>query len=296
MNDESKLADLENPELEIWKKTRSGAWAGRGFHYQHQICTLLLVRQWAKVAPLGNLIPEEFEDCVVELRDHSVWIQIKSRKEAPFQVAEVQKFLNNVDRKSAKFKVGKKTRSVIVLEQPRQGIDEAEIGQLFDDDFPDVILCQAPDNEIVSLLSSRLDAAGVIIDGILSDLYKQVADAASDNASLPFEKRRKITPADVDRRIYERLQAENPSAIDAALFNGVLDFVDLQTPVHEPEFYKGVKVQAGHVANLVLDRPDDVRRINDALIHRRHVLVTGQSGAGKSALVWLTVNALADQI
>ena len=46
-------------------------------------------------------------------------IQIKSRKDAPFQVPEVQNFLNYVEGKSAKLKGGKKTRSVIVLEQPR---------------------------------------------------------------------------------------------------------------------------------------------------------------------------------
>ena len=282
--------------MDNWKKTRSGAWAGRGFHYQHQICTLLLVRQWADLAPHGNLIPEGFEDCVLEFRDHSVWIQIKSRKDAPFQEAEVQNFLNDVDRKSAKFKTGKKTRSVIILEQPRSRKDEAEIGMLFDAENLDVVHCKAPDDEILSLLSSRLDTAEVIIDGILSELYKLVADASAANASLPFAKRRKITTTEIERRITERLQAEDPSAIDAALLSGALGPVDFQTPVQEPDFYRGVKVRAGHVAaNLVLDRPDDVLRVSEALSQRRHVLVTGPSGAGKSALVWLTANTLADK-
>ena len=215
MNDEPKPStELENTEMENWKKTRYGAWAGRGFHYQHQICTLLLVRQWSDLAPHGNLIPEGFEDCVVEFPDHCVWIQIKSRKDAPFQVAEVQNFLNDVEGKAANLKGGKKTRSVIVLEQPRRGKDEAKIDMLFDGVSPDVVLCKAPDDEILNLLSSKLNTADVIVGGILSELYKQVADASAANASRSFEKRRKITTTEVERRITERLHAEDPSAID----------------------------------------------------------------------------------
>ena len=193
MNDEPKPStELENTEMENWKKTRYGAWAGRGFHYQHQICTLLLVRQWADLAPHGNLIPEGFEDCVVEFPDHCVWIQIKSRKDAPFQVAEVQNFLNDVEGKAANHKGGKKTRSVIVLEQPRRGKDEAAIDMLFDGVSPDVVLCKAPDDEILNLLSSKLNTADVIVGGILSELYKQVADASAANASRSLRK----TPQD----------------------------------------------------------------------------------------------------
>ena len=44
-----------------------GAWTGRGFHYQHLLSTLILVRQWAGLAPPGHLVPEEFEDWDVAL-------------------------------------------------------------------------------------------------------------------------------------------------------------------------------------------------------------------------------------
>ena len=63
------------------------------------------------------------------------------------------------------------------------------------------------------------------------------------------------------------------------------------------DFYRGVKVKAGHVAaNLVLDRPNDMNKVLDALWQRRHVLVSGPSGAGKSALVWLVTTAIAGQL
>ena len=59
----------------------------------------------------------------------------------------------------------------------------------------------------------------------------------------------------------------------------------------------GVKVKPGHVtANLVLNRPLDVSKVIDALRSRRHVLVSGPSGSGKSALVWLATTSAAGQM
>jgi len=69
------------------------------------------------------------------------------------------------------------------------------------------------------------------------------------------------------------------------------------TAVDEPDFYRGVKVRAGHVAaNLVVDRPDDVAAVLDALWKRRHVLIAGPSGSGKSALAWLATTSVAGQL
>ena len=81
------------------------------------------------------------------------------------------------------------------------------------------------------------------------------------------------------------------------LFSGALEPIDFTTPVDEPDFYRGVKVRAGHVAaNLVVDRPDDVAAVLGALWKRRHVLITGPSGSGKSALAWLAATAVAGQL
>ena len=77
--------------VDAWKNTRSGAWAGRGFYFQHMFSSLVLVRQWAGLAPVGNLVPEGLEDCVVELSTGEFWIQIKSRKKGGFSDTEVRK-------------------------------------------------------------------------------------------------------------------------------------------------------------------------------------------------------------
>jgi len=287
----------EDNIIKNWRKSRSGAWAGRGFHYQHLISTLILVRQWAGLAPSGFLVPEGQEDCVVELAGHDIRIQIKSRKDSTFSDTEVQQILADVDAKAAAAKGKAEYRVAVVLEQPCSGMSGAGIDQLFDGNSRKVVICKAPGDEIVDLLSRRMETAEIIAEGVASDLYKLVADASQANASLSFEKRRQISTTEVEWRIFERLEAEDSSAIDIALSSGVLAPVDFVTPVGEPSFYQGVKVRPGHVAaGLVLDRPDDTNDIVCTLRRRRHVLVSGPSGAGKSALMWLSVNALAGEL
>ena len=288
------IDDSENRTIEAWRRSRSGAWAGRGFHYQHSLSTLILVRQWAGLAPSGFLVPEGLEDCVVELADNDVWIQIKSRKDGTFSETAVQQILDDLHAKAAAVESIKETRITVVLEQPCPGISGADIDQLFKGVPRKTLICEAPDDDIVSLLSTHLETAEVIAEGIASDLYKLVVDASQENASLPFEKRRRISTTEVERHIFKRLEAEDPSAIDSAVYSGVLEPVDFTTPVTEPSFYQGVKVKPGHVASgLVLARPKEMNDVIRTLERRRHVLVSGPSGAGKSALMWLSANKLA---
>lgn len=283
--------------LVAWKQSRSGAWAGRGFHYQHLFSTLILVRRWAGLAPSGFLVPEGLEDCVVEFASHNISLQIKSRKDRPFSATEVQKILADVDAKATKAKGKARSRNFVVLEQPCSGMSETSISQLFEDGPQRVFVCASPGDESVNLLSAQLGTAEVIADGIVSDLYRLVADASQANASLSFENRRRISTTEVERRIFERLEAEDPSAIDCALSSGVLEPVDFKNPVTESAFYQGVKVTPGHVASgLVLDRLDDTDNVIRTIRRRRHVLVSGPSGAGKSALMWLSANALAGEL
>ena len=226
-----------------------------------------------------------------------IWIQIKSRKDATFQDGEVRRILDAVDGMASKLESGADIQSAVILEQPRTNKTEYDINRLFDDEDRKVVVSGAPAEEIVRLLSTNLKIAEVIAHGLASDLYGLVAGASADNASLPLDKRRRISATEVERRIFERLEAEDPSAIDHALVSGALEPVDFTTAVDEPDFYRGVKVRAGHVAaNLVLDRPADVCTVLNALWKRRHVLISGPSGAGKSALAWLAATAVAGQL
>ena len=298
MNDTSLSAPVEVlSEFGSWERSRSGAWASRGFHYQHWVAVLVLLQQWAGRMSLGYLVPEGLDDCVIELSDDRIWLQAKSRKTGGFPASEVLAILDTAAARAEKLQGTPDIRCTVILEQLPIGHPKAALERLFDDEAGSVFVCQAPDQEALRLLLAHLQISRVIAEGLASDLYHLVADASAQNASLPFDKRRRISATEVDRRIFERLEAEDPTAIDHALLSGVIEPVDFTTPIDEPDFYRGVKVKPGHVAaNLVLDRPGDTIRVLETLMQRQHVLVSGPSGAGKSALTWLAATAASDRM
>ncbi|MCI5223299.1 MAG: ATP-binding protein [Candidatus Electrothrix sp. AR4] len=285
---------MNHSEITRWNKSRRGAWAGRGFDYQYRFTTLILIRQWAGLAPAGLVVPEGLEDCTIELPGHEIWLQVKSRKNGRFSQGKVSSFLEEVKQKAALVTKKKKRQLVLGLEQPCSDVAEESIDGLFEYQKKDkVLVCAAPEEESVTLLATRLDTAEIIAEGLVSDLYKLVADASAENASLSFENRRRISTSEIEQRIFERLEAEDPSVIDSALISRTLEPVDFVTPISEPGFYQGVKVKPGHVAaGLVLSRSAETNSIVSLLKQQRQLLVTGPSGSGKSALLWLVANAL----
>ena len=293
----ARRPDSNGATLEQWRTSRSGAWAARGFDYQHLVSTLILVRQWASFAPAGHLVPEGFDDCVVEFGSAAMWIQAKSRHKGVFFKREVDGFRRSAAARVDELPASPDIRTAIVLERPISDMPRVPIDKLFDDDSGDVFVCSSPGNEILGLLSQQLNIAQVTAEGIANDLYKLVVDTSAGNASVAFDERHRISPTEVERRILDRLDAESPSSIHEALSAGLLAPVEFSAPVQEPAFYQGVKVRPGHVAaGLVLERHADTTNITSALERRKHVLLTGPSGAGKSALIWLTASILAGRM
>ena len=291
--------DFTADTIDAWSTSRSGAWAGRGFHYQHFVSTLILIRQWAGFVPAGYVVPEGLEDSVVEAGGQEFWLQIKSRKDGTFSRKKVENVLAEVEAKakSPSSKSQSTIRCAVVLEQSCAGMTEVDIGRLFEESSHKAFVCSFPGEESVSLITDKLGVAKIIAEGLVSDLYRLVAEASQANASLPFERRRKISTTEVERRIFERLEAEDPSAIERALADGMLEPVDFTNSLREPAFYQGVKARPGHVAaGLVIQRPSDTQLVAGALKKHRQVLLSGPSGAGKSALLWLSVNSLAGEI
>ncbi len=183
-------AEQKIDAIEAWKKSRAGAWAARGFHYQHLFSTLILIRQWAGLAPAGNLVPEGLEDCVVEFPDQDLWLQIKSRKEGTFSTTKVQQILESVEAKANTISGKTIRKAFVVLEQPCQGLKNIGIDSLFEDLKEQVLVCLAPRDESIAILTAQLDTAEIIAEGIVSDLYELVASASEENAYLSLEDRR----------------------------------------------------------------------------------------------------------
>ena len=291
------MDDKKISSIEAWRKSRSGAWAGRGFHFQHLFSVLVLVRQWAGLAPSGSLVPEGLEDCVIELSSEEIWLQIKSRKEGEFSDTEVKKILKEVRDKENSVQKTVNRKTLVVLEQSSSKIDGIAIDNLFGECKSEVLVCSSPQDEAIKILTERLDVAEIIAEGILSYLYKLVASSSEENASLKFEDRRRLSTSEIERRIFEQLEANDPSAIDHALYSGALVPVDFTEPKVEPTFYQGVKVSPGHITSgLVLSREQDKESVIRSLQTRGNVLISGPSGAGKSALLWLTTESLIGDI
>jgi len=282
---------------ELWEQTRSGAWSGRGFHFQHLFSTLILVHQWAGLAPTGNLVPEGQEDCVVELPDRNIWLQIKSRKSGAFSNRELEKISTVIRQKADRTSNQEPVQVAVGLEQPCTGVPEQEIDRLFKGEDGVIVVCKEPEREIVSLLSQKLSVADEVAEILARNLCWLVAESAAENASRTFENRRRISTTEIEQRIHRFLEVSDPSAITHAFDSGALASVDFVTPVPEPGFYQGIKVRPGHLAaGLVLERPTESQAIVEELKNQRHLLITGPSGAGKSALMWLSAHSLNNEM
>lgn len=86
--------------------------------------------------------------------------------------------------------------------------------------------------------------------------------------------------------------------MNEALASRLLEPIDFTTAIAEPSFYQGVKTMPGHVAAGLVheERPAETETVVAALRQRRQVLIAGQSGAGKSALLWLAAHTLAGEV
>ena len=103
--------------------------------------------------PLGCLVPEGLDDCVIELSDRRVWLQAKSRKTGGFPASEVLAILDAAAERAEKLRSAPAIRCTVILEQPPIGHPKAEFERLFDDEAGRVFVCQAPDQEVLRLLS-----------------------------------------------------------------------------------------------------------------------------------------------
>ncbi|WP_028879649.1 ATP-binding protein [Terasakiella pusilla] len=285
--------DLE----ESWKKSRHGAWAGRGFHYQHLVIVVLLLRQWAGKAECGFVIPEGLEDCVVEYSEKEVWIQVKSRKEGEFRAQEIKGIHQGMREKSSSLNMAKQFVHLIVAEKSCSDCSEQSFDNLHEAPADSLIVCSSPVKEALEIIISTLNIDDVIADKIISDIYRYVAEISERNASLSYDLRGRISVSDIENRIVNLLEASDPSVIEEALKRHFIKPIDFKTPLQEPSFYLGVKAQPGHIAqNLIVERPEEYQIVERTLKQKRFLLISGPSGSGKSAFLWSACAKLTREI
>ena len=277
---------------ERWSESRSGGWAARGFHYQHLVTTLVLVKQWAGEVSPGKLVPEGLEDCNIEMTAQSVFLQVKSKFEGEFSESKVNSVMREVVEKASKISGDLPQRRVICLEKSVKGQTYKSFEDFTEDEDKVVYICADPITSIVETLIAHCECVDHVAYILADHLYARIAEAAANNAGKSYGDRIGFTPADTGKLIQNLLNATEGSYLADALQSGLVKHLDLKTALPEPGFYLGVKAKPGHIpAGLILERPKLLDEVIEDFKTGRPVLIEGQSGAGKSALMWLLASS-----
>jgi hypothetical protein len=76
----SGIQPVGSPEDVLWRASRSGAHAGRGFHYQDAVAAELAVRGLIGELSVRKMVPEGLEDVSIQLDTYWLHLQAKSRR------------------------------------------------------------------------------------------------------------------------------------------------------------------------------------------------------------------------
>ncbi len=152
--------------------------------------------------------------------------------------------------------------------------------------------CQDPNLAAESVIKNKLSVADTVAETILSDIYKWVATASADNASVSFGDRVKLSTHDIERIVGKILDFTDNERVDFALKAKLIFPLDF-SPIADESFYKGVKARPGHVSpGLIFDDEERLSNYQETLCSRHIVLTSGPSGAGKSSAMWACVYQL----
>ncbi len=292
-----------------WQASRAGARAGAGFRFQDAATVFVLTAIWHGEIAANSVTPESLDDIGVEGAAGANWIQAKSKidPKAQFRAKEIADIILSG-------KGADEDRRTIFLDRPFLDIENrdwqrriADLPQLANallDAVADeparqsLMRARLERTTLITVLAPLRDAEALIANkcgiGIAGaalcarSLLHQVGVTASENARRAYNARASITVGDVHAVFSRALNLIDSEAVDGAFRQGLAQFIDFHTPVHDQHYYEGVSTRSGHVAaGLVQPRPEDVDAVVRPLLLGRHVLVAGPSGSGKSALCYL---------
>jgi len=307
---------------EQWRGGRSGAIAGRGYHFQDVVGAWLAARTLGGQLIVEQIVPEGLEDLSCEGAD--AWhVQVKSRQArvGDFPAARaagvvIDAWLRHRKRVTAQ----PQARLAVVFERPIAGTSPGGWGQPLQealgpaDGFRDALVragvargltaaqvarvlrevCAIvvgwadAEAETASMLAQETGLpVGAVVPVALA-LRAEVARCADANAATGWASRVGLTRTGLRRRVDEIAGLVDRQALLEAIRDGACEAVDFATPLQDASFYEGVAVQPGHVAaGLTVPRPETVDAVLAGLDRTRACLVAGPSGAGKSAVAWM---------
>lgn len=298
MDNDKNIPALE----EFWKNSRSGAWAGRGFRFQDVVTSLLAISIWSGRFPTGVVVPEGFDDLVVEQKDTLTLIQVKSRggHRSPFTTSEIRRYEQKLNEGAETLEsAGKAVEGRwLFLERPTATGDSLEWDTFVDQGTKGengLLVIPDPKQLAMSELEGHLEVSPDIAEIIFHGVLAFCGYVASENSHKPYNLRSRISIQEIEALVTRLLKSIDSSLINEALERGICSPVTFNDPLMDSEFYGGVDVQPGHIAaGLLMDRPDLVAGIVEKIKETRSVLVVGPSGSGKSALQWMSVHDLSN--
>lgn len=305
----------------LWMSSRSGATAGRGYHYQDLVGAWVGLRMLTGDVPAERLVAEGLEDLSCEgTPGHEVQVKSRQGRIGEFGTGEAAKHVVDAWQRRANRAVASSgERVVVVLERAVAGYaprdwsrpigDDGSWQSLVADvrerarrrDFPSadvdsllarttivVLSQQVIMAEAAALVGERTGLPIGVTVPVIQALRAAVADTADRNAEVEWDARAGLSRTDLQRIITDVSALVDRGSLVEAVANGSCEPINFDAPHPDPEFYSGSAVQPGHVAaGLVVPRPGPTDEVLAGLGSGRAVLVAGPSGIGKSAVVWL---------
>lgn len=306
---------------EEWKQSRSGASAGRGFHFQDAVGALVAASVASGTLPAAQIVPEGREDLSLE-RDVDCHYQIKSRRFdlGLFPPATAARHIGEALQRQRELGIDGSS-IVMVFERGIKGVE-------LPDEFKPQSLTSMPENSPLRTALKTWQQASDIddtefgaleqtvaiiaiswhrIDEItLDELHKRtdlpasgnrlvarrlqalVADTADANSTPELERRRSLGISEITHAIQETAALIDADRLESAIRTGVCEPLVYDDRISaDDQFYEGIAAQPRHVASgLVVPREDVLNDIDRGLAARSAVVITGPSGVGKSAVLW----------
>jgi hypothetical protein len=143
--------------------------------------------------------------------------------------------------------------------------------------------------QTTAYLESGVDLHPAVASIVRAELLRDLGEMAARarEASFPTAERRHRS--DIDAIADQIMQAVNVADLEEAVRDGVCEPAGYTTdsPVSAQAFLRGVEVVPAHIAaDLDVVRPEEITSVLEGLADRRHVVIAGPSGSGKSALLW----------
>lgn len=158
-----------------------------------------------------------------------------------------------------------------------------------------VVIKESMGQTTTDLLESGLGISPVLASVVRPHLICDLAEVAAAQRESSLESGALRHVGDLNVMATRLARKFDVASLEEAVRAGVCEPVDFVHPsAHDAQkFYAGVRVSPGHIAaGLDVVRPLEVSQVVNGLSDRGHVVITGPSGSGKSALLWRAAKLL----